>query len=130
MKKYIFGFLLSGVILFGTGCLGSTEDYLQTGTWKRYNMSTYMHDIEFNFNANGTVIFKNITASVVDTGTYQAIAGGEHNFLELLGMPSVTGQIPNSYDGKWTIIRMSESAFAISIHKEGYGVLYHEFINI
>lgn len=130
MKKYVFGFVLSTIILFGTGCLGSTDEFLQTGTWKQYNMSPYMHDIELNFNSNGTLIFKNLTAAVTDTATYSLSAGGEYNFLEILGTPTVQSQVPADYNGKWTIIRRVEGTFAISMQREGYGVLYLEFVNI
>lgn len=89
-----------------------------------------MHDIELNFNSNGTLIFKNLTAAVTDTATYSLSAGGEYNFLEILGTPTVQSQVPADYNGKWTIIRRVEGTFAISMQREGYGVLYLEFVNI
>lgn len=118
------------ILLFTSGCLGNTEDVLQTGTWRLVQLDPSVNVVEFNFNANGTVIFKDLNAAIIDTGTYTAIAEIDHRYLDIKGLPDVQGQYPLNYNHKWTIVRCDPGALIIAVSIDGLGVVQRDFTNI
>lgn len=118
------------ILLFISGCLGNTEDVLQTGTWRLVQLDPSVNIVEFNFNPNGTVIFKDLNASIIDTGTYTATAGIDHRYLDIKGLPDVQAQFPLNYNYKWTIIRCDQEALIIAVSIDGLGVVQRDFTNI
>jgi hypothetical protein len=130
MKKLLTLLALGGFILFTSGCIGTTEGDLQNGTWKLVQFDTSVPNVEFNFKSNGLVIYKNLDVMTIDTGTYTPTASIEHRYIEILGLPIDTTQELETYNGKWTIIKLDESSLIIAIPKQGNGIIQREFENI
>lgn len=130
MKKFFAISAVLTVTLFSSGCLGDTEDVLQTGTWRLVQLDPTVHLVEFNFNSNGTVIFKDLNAAIIDTGTYTATAEIGHRYLDIKGLPDVQGQYPLNYNYKWNIVRCDAGALIIAVSINGLGVVQRDFTNL
>lgn len=130
MKKFFAISALLFVILFSSGCLGDTEDVLQSGTWKLVQLDPSVNVVEFNFNNNGTVDFNDLNAGVSGTGTYTATANIDHRYLEFKGLPDVAGQYPSNYNYKWTIVRCDAQALILAVSIDGLGVVQRDFIKL
>jgi len=130
MKKFFAISAILSVILLSSGCLGDTEEVLQSGTWRLVQLDPSVNIVEFNFNSNGTVIFKDLNAAIIDTGTYTATAEIDHRYLEIKGLTDVQGQYPLNYNHKWTIVRCDKEALIIAVSIDGLGVVQRDFTNL
>jgi hypothetical protein len=130
MKKITLYFLFIGFIFSINGCLGTSENDLHNGTWRLVQLAPSVPNVEFNFNSNGLVIYKNLDAMTIDTGTYTPTASIEHRYIEIFGLPIDTTQELETYNGKWTIIKLDETSLIIAIPKQGNGIIQREFENI
>ncbi|MCX7743271.1 MAG: hypothetical protein N2167_01765 [Flavobacteriales bacterium] len=130
MKNILAICVVTIILLLSSGCLGNTEDVLQTGTWRLVQLDPSVNVVEFNFNSNGTVIFKDLNAAIIDTGTYTATAEIDHRYLDIKGLQDVPGQYPLNYNHKWTIVRCDPEALIIAVSVDGLGVVQRDFTNI
>lgn len=130
MKKFSLLIVFLCVILCTTGCLGDTEEVLQSGTWRLVQLHPSVNIVEFNFNNNGTVDFNDLNAGVSGTGTYTATANIDHRYLEIKGLPDVTGQYPLNYNYNWTIVRCDAQALILAVSIDGLGVIQRDFIKL
>lgn len=127
MKRITLYFLAVGFIFLITGCLGTSEYDLHTGTWRLVQLAPSVPNAELDFNVNGTVIYKNLDAATIDTGDYTLRASIEHRYLEIFELPIDTTQELESYNGKWTIIKLDETSLIMAIPTPGVGIIQREF---
>lgn len=130
MRKFSLLSIVLCVILCTTGCLGDTDEVLQSGTWRLVQLHPSVNVVELNFNNDGTVNFNDLNAGVSGTGTYTTTANIEHRYLEFKGLPDVIGQYPSNYNYKWTIVRCDDQALILAVSIDGLGVIQRDFIKL